>query len=89
MVAAVAAADCVVCNSSFLLHAAAAFRKPTVVLLGPSFDSASHHQRQWGYESISETLGPEPGARRGLASVEEALAAIDRATARRMERATG
>jgi ADP-heptose:LPS heptosyltransferase len=39
----------VICNSSMAMHAAAAFRRPTVVLLGPDFPSASRHHRQWGY----------------------------------------
>jgi len=39
----------VICNSSMAMHAAAAFRCPSVVVLGEQFASASQHRRQWGY----------------------------------------
>jgi len=45
----IAGARLLVCNSSMALHAAAAFRRPAVVLLGALFSSASQHHRQWGY----------------------------------------
>lgn len=38
-----------ICNSSMAMHAAAAFRRPTVALLGEWFQSASQHHRQWAY----------------------------------------
>jgi heptosyltransferase-2 len=69
-----AAADLVICNSSMLLHVAAAFRKSTLVLLGESFASASQHQAQWGYPGLSRSLGKEPGVRPNLFTPEEALA---------------
>jgi lipopolysaccharide heptosyltransferase II len=72
----VSAADLVVCNSSVLMHAAAAFDRPTVVLLGESFSSARQHQAQWGYPRICVSLGKEPGELDGLATPEEALAVI-------------
>ncbi|HEX3555887.1 MAG TPA: glycosyltransferase family 9 protein [Thermoanaerobaculia bacterium] len=72
----VAACDLVVCNSSMLLHAAAAFAKPSVVLLGEAFPSASQHQAQWGYPGLSRSLGQEPRERTALATPEEALAAV-------------
>jgi len=72
----VAAADLAVCNSSMLLHAAAAFGKPAVVLLGESFPSARRHQAQWGYPGLSRSLGQEPAGERGLATPEEALSAV-------------
>jgi ADP-heptose:LPS heptosyltransferase len=68
-----ATADLVICNSSMLLHVAAAFGKPTLVLLGESFASASQHQAQWGYPGISRSLGKEPGAREHLYTPDEAL----------------
>jgi ADP-heptose:LPS heptosyltransferase len=71
----VAASDLVLCNSSMLLHVAAAFRRPTVALLGESFPSASGHQAQWGYPGTCRSLGREPGARESLATPDEALAA--------------
>jgi heptosyltransferase-2 len=70
----VAAADLVLCNSSMLLHVAAAFRRPTVALLGESFPSARQHQAQWGYPGTCRSLGREPGSD-ALATPEEALAA--------------
>src|SRR5262249_2407127 len=42
-------AKLVICNSSMAMHAAAAFRRPTVALLGNWFESATQHHRQWGY----------------------------------------
>jgi heptosyltransferase-2 len=39
----------VICNSSMAMHAAAAFRCPSVVVLGEQFPSSSQHWRQWGY----------------------------------------
>ena len=71
-----ATADLVVCNSSMLLHAAAAFARPTLVLLGPAFASARKHQAQWGYPGHSKSLGKEPGVRSRLFTSEEARAAI-------------
>jgi heptosyltransferase-2 len=56
-----ARADLVLCNSSMLMHAAAACDKPAVVLLGPAFASAAAHQRQWGHEGLTVTLGRESG----------------------------
>jgi lipopolysaccharide heptosyltransferase II len=72
----VAAADLVVCNSSVTMHAAAAFGRPTLVLLGESFSSARQHQAQWGYPGISVSLGKEPGEREAVATPAEAMAAL-------------
>lgn len=55
----VAAADLVICNSSMLMHAAAAFSIPTVVLLGECFTSTKQHAAQWGYEGICHIFGKE------------------------------
>ena len=52
----VAAADVVFCNGSMMLHAAAAFSKPTVILSGPQSPAAAEHQAQWGYPGTSVTL---------------------------------
>jgi heptosyltransferase-2 len=72
----VAAADLVICNSSMLMHAAAAFARPTLVLLGPSFPSARQHDAQWGYPGTCRSLGREPGERDAVAAPQEALAAL-------------
>lgn len=55
----VAAADLVICNSSMLMHAAAAFSIPVVVLLGACLTSAKQHAKQWGYEGICHIFGKE------------------------------
>lgn len=52
-----AASDAVVTNPSMLMHVAAAFRKPTVVVLGPYFPSAADHDAQWGYPGTCISLG--------------------------------
>jgi hypothetical protein len=65
-----------------LMHAAAAFACPTVVLLGEAFTSASAHQAQWGLPDLCRSLGREPGSRPDLATPAEALAAVQEATAR-------
>ena len=57
--AAVAAADIVLCNSSMLMHAAAAFGKSTFVFLGEHFASAPLHHAQWGYPEICWVLGKD------------------------------
>jgi ADP-heptose:LPS heptosyltransferase len=76
----VAASDLVVTNSSMLLHVAAAFGKPSIVLLGPSFSSAEQHQRQWGYPGLSLSCGREPAIRDSIYEPAEALQAIAQAT---------
>jgi ADP-heptose:LPS heptosyltransferase len=45
----IAGAQLVICNSSMAMHAAAAFRKPCVVLLGDAFPDAELHAVQWAY----------------------------------------
>jgi heptosyltransferase-2 len=77
------AADLAVCNSSMLLHAAAAFGKPSLVLLGDSFASASLHQAQWGYPGLSRSLGKEPAFRGSIWEPGEALATLREDLARR------
>ena len=72
----IATADGVVCNSSVALHAAAAFNRPTALVLGPAFPSAKAHELLWGYPETATTLGREPGRDRlaDPAEVEQALA---------------
>jgi ADP-heptose:LPS heptosyltransferase len=74
----VAAADIVVCNSSMLMHAAAAFRRPTVVLLGASFASARAHHAQWGYPEACWSLGREMGERDEIATADEVITFLNR-----------
>jgi len=67
-------AKLVICNSSMAMHAAAAFRRPTVVLLGDRFPSAAQHHRQWGYAE-TVILGRDLDRRR-VFSPEEAAERI-------------
>lgn len=55
----IAAADIVICNSSMVMHAAAAFRKQTFVLLGEGIASARQHAAQWGYPHTCHVLGKD------------------------------
>jgi ADP-heptose:LPS heptosyltransferase len=64
--------DGVVCNSSMISHVAAAFDKPTVVLLGKAFDSAQRHKRLWGYGANDLHLGSEPGRNQMFTAAEAA-----------------
>lgn len=50
----------VLCNSSFVMHAAAAFDQPTVVTLGSAYPSARAHAMQWSCNPQARILGPEP-----------------------------
>jgi ADP-heptose:LPS heptosyltransferase len=65
-------ADLVLTNSSMLLHAAAAFRRPTVATLGP-FHAAQDHDALWGYPPPYRSVGPTDG---NWPSVEAVTAAL-------------
>jgi heptosyltransferase-2 len=56
----IAGARGVLANSSMAMHAAAAFRKPCVVLLGEHFSDAARHAAQWAYPE-TRVLGRGPG----------------------------
>jgi ADP-heptose:LPS heptosyltransferase len=70
------ASEGVICNGSMILHAAAAFDKPTIVLLGKMFDSAQKHKQLWGYGANDLHLGLESG-RNTMFTVEEAIPIIN------------
>lgn len=72
----VAQADLVICNSSMLMHVAAAFDKPALVLLGEAFDSSTAHAALWGHENSSHVCGREEGIRRDIFRPDEALNAV-------------
>jgi ADP-heptose:LPS heptosyltransferase len=80
----VSSADLVICNSSMLMHTAAAFSKPTIVLLGDYFSSARQHARQWAYTGTSIVLGKEKD-RNHLFAPEEVIPVIHRIFARPQE----
>ncbi len=52
-------ADLALCNTSMLMHAAAAFHIPSLVLLGECCDSATQHHAQWGYQKTCYILGKD------------------------------
>lgn len=66
------ASDGVACNSSMIMHAAAAFDKPTIVFLGETFNSAQKHKLLWGYGANDLHLGREPERNR-IFTPEEAM----------------
>ena len=68
-------ADLILCNSSMLMHAGAAFNTRTMVFLGPEFKSAKAHDFTWGYPQTCTILGAEPHAPQ-LTTPEEALKAL-------------
>lgn len=71
----VAAADAVMCNPSMLMHVAAAFSQPTVVVLGTYFPSGPAHDSQWGYPDTCVSLGRHgPGG--ALATPAEVVGAL-------------
>lgn len=53
----VANTDLVLCNSSMIMHVAAAFRKMSVVVLGEYFNQAEQHAVQWGYDALTIVMG--------------------------------
>jgi len=73
----VASADLVICNSSMLMHTAAAFLKPAIVLLGEHFISAKQHDAQWGWKGSSIILGKETGQRDKIYTPDKAMAVIN------------
>ena len=72
----VARADLVLCNSSMLMHAAAAFGKPAAVLLGAMYPSAARHAAQWGHGALCHVWGREEGGRTEIYSPGEVLEGI-------------
>jgi ADP-heptose:LPS heptosyltransferase len=52
-------ADVVLTNSSMLLHVAAAFRRPTVAVLGGSVTRPEVHDAIWGYPPPYKSVSPE------------------------------
>lgn len=67
----IAQADLVISNSNMLMHVAAAFGVPSIVVLGDLYDSAQQHKIQWGYPSTT-VLGKEP-ARPVLATPDDVI----------------
>jgi ADP-heptose:LPS heptosyltransferase len=53
------ASDLVLTNASMMLHAAAAFFRPTVAVLGGVHTDIEEHDRLWGYSAPYMSVGPE------------------------------
>ena len=72
----VSRSDFVVSNSSLAMHLAGAFSIPSITTLGPCYDSAKLHHRQWGYpENI--ILGKELSKNiKNIATVDEVYAKL-------------
>jgi ADP-heptose:LPS heptosyltransferase len=51
-------ADVVLTNPSMLLHVAAAFRRPTVAVLGGTFADRDEHDIVWGYPAPYSSVAP-------------------------------
>jgi len=73
----IATADLVICHSSMVMHAAAAFGQPTLVLLGPVFNCAQDHARQWRISPHTLILGKTSASDR-LPTPLEAFEALKR-----------
>jgi ADP-heptose:LPS heptosyltransferase len=50
-------ADLVLTNASMMLHAAAAFSRPTIVVLGGIHPNLEEHDRLWGYPPPYQSVG--------------------------------
>ncbi|AFY71122.1 glycosyl transferase family 9 [Thalassoporum mexicanum PCC 7367] len=68
--------DLVVCNSSMLMHVAAAFSIANVVLLGDFFPSAKQHAAQWGYAKTCWVYGKETDDRNDIYNPVEVAAIV-------------
>ncbi len=55
-------ADVVLTNSTMLMHVAAAFRRPTVAVLGGSITKPDVHDAIWGYPAHYVSVAPERSA---------------------------
>jgi ADP-heptose:LPS heptosyltransferase len=53
--------DLVLTNASMLLHVAAAFRRPTLAILGGPNADREAHDRLWGYASPYRSIAPSAG----------------------------
>jgi ADP-heptose:LPS heptosyltransferase len=73
-----AAADGVLTNASMLSHTAAAFRKPSVVVVGGIHRSRDAYDRLWGYPPPYRSVGPVTAAEqaRGWPDIDVVVAAV-------------
>lgn len=80
-----ATADAVICNASMVMHAAAAFEIPTVVVLSQHFVSADEHDKQWGYPT-GRSIGRE-SERDSISTVADVLETMRQITPKLSARA--
>jgi ADP-heptose:LPS heptosyltransferase len=80
-----ASADVVLTNASMLFHAAAAFSKPTVVVLGGMNADREAHDRLWGYPTPYRSVAPQDESERasGWPRVDAVVDAISESLASR------
>ena len=76
------AADLVLTNASMMLHAAAAFIRPTVAILGGVHTDLEEHDRLWGYPPPYTSVGPQgserwPSIERVVEAMREKLRSIE------------
>jgi heptosyltransferase-2 len=77
----VSRADLVICNSSMLMHAAVAFNKTAIVLLGEAMPPAAEHAALWGTTGVTEVCGKGTSDGR-IVSVAEAVNVVSAALRR-------
>ena len=77
----VSRADLVICNSSMLMHAAVAFAKPAIVLLGEAMPPAAEHAALWGAPGVAQVCGKQTNDG-PIVSVAEALHVVSAALRR-------
>ena len=80
-------ADLVLTNPSMLLHVAAAFRRPTVTVLGGPYSDPQEHDRLWGYPPPYESVAPKEGG--GWPSAEAVTGAVQGAISRLQQARSG
>ncbi|MBX9879506.1 MAG: glycosyltransferase family 9 protein [Candidatus Obscuribacterales bacterium] len=73
----VATSHLVICNSSMLMHAAAAFSIPHVIPLGEYFTDSNQHMSQWGYPDLTHCLGKN-AERKTIYNPGEVLAVVNK-----------
>ena len=77
----VSRADLVICNSSMLMHAAVAFNKTAIVLLGEAMPPAGEHAALWGAHGLTEVCGRRTSDS-PIVSVAEAVTVVSAALQR-------
>jgi ADP-heptose:LPS heptosyltransferase len=74
----ISSSDFVISNSSMVMHVAAAFAIPNLVLLGEYFPSTKQHIAQWGYAQNCWIYGQEAGDRDHIYNPSEVVAILSK-----------